>query len=421
MQANQASLGSAVEFETTEAEFPRLRRSPPAVAVADIAISVHEDIAAVETDWRAFERTADATAFQTFAWLSAWLRTVGLRRSVRPAIVTGRGRDGELLFLIPLAVEPGAARKLCWLGSDLGDYNAPLLAPEFAQRLGPAGFAPIWREIVERLQSHPELRYDFIHFEKMPAQVGAQENPFLQLGGFANPSGAYLAQLSGNWDDFYNAKRSSATRRRDRTKRKRLAEIGEVRLVNTTDPADIARSLDLLMAQKSQAFARMGVADIFARPGWREFYRDVAADPANAAFVHVSRLEVAGVPAAINLGLTFGGCYYHVLASYDGASEAAKFGPGAAHLHDLMRHAIERGCRTFDFTIGDEPYKRDWADTELTLYDHVAVATWRGALPALPLAGMRAVKRFVKRTPLLWSATTRIRELSAALRSQRES
>ena len=53
-----------------------------------------------------------------------------------------------------------------------------------------------------------------------------------------NPSGAYLTHLAGDWETFYAAKRSSATRRRDRTKRKRLAEFGEIRFVNPASTAE---------------------------------------------------------------------------------------------------------------------------------------------------------------------------------------
>ncbi len=77
----------------------------------------------------------------------------------------------------------------------------------------------------------------------------------------------------------------------------------------------------------------------------------------------MSRLDVGPTLAAANYGLIFRGRYYHVLASYDDGP-VSRFGPGAAHLHDLMRYAIEHGCNEFDFTIGDEPYKHDWCDTE---------------------------------------------------------
>ena len=39
-----------------------------------------------------------------------------------------------------------------------------------------------------------------------------------------------------------------------------------------------------------------------------------------------------------------------------------------------MRYAIRRGCTVFDFTIGDESYKRDWSagHTRLKLFDYVS-------------------------------------------------
>ena len=66
-----------------------------------------------------------------------------------------------------------------------------------------------------------------------------------------------------------------------------------------------------------------------------------------------------------------------MIASYDDG-DVSRFGPGAAHLRDLLSHALARGCRRFDFTIGDERYKLEWSDHTLNLYDHVAPATWRG-------------------------------------------
>ena len=133
--------------------------------------------------------------------------------------------------------------------------------------------------------------------------------------------------------------------------------------------------------------------------------------------MHVSRLDVGAVPAAVNYGLTFRGRYYHVLASYTD-HEMSKYGPGAAHLHDLMGYAIGRGCDTFDFTIGDERYKRDWCDAELKLFDHVAIATARGAAVAGPLLAARAAKRWIKQTPVIWNTFTKVRSLVGSLRGK---
>jgi CelD/BcsL family acetyltransferase involved in cellulose biosynthesis len=229
-----------------------------------------------------------------------------------------------------------------------------------------------------------------------------------------NPSGAYRTSLFEDWEVFYAAKRSSATRRRDRTKRKRLADCGEIRFVEPADAREIHATLMTLMAQKSQAFAKMGVPDIFAKPGHRAFYLDVAGDPENRGFVHVSRLDVGGRPAAVNFGIVSGGAYCHVLASYDNG-EVARFGPGAAHLHELMAHAIGRGCTVFDFTIGDERYKREWSDEVLSLHDYHGAATLKGWAVALPSILAARARRLIKQTPVLWRGAVAVRTLIARL------
>jgi CelD/BcsL family acetyltransferase involved in cellulose biosynthesis len=152
----------------------------------------------------------------------------------------------------------------------------------------------------------------------------------------------------------------------------------------------------------------MGVGNIFEKPGHYAFYDTLATDPALGDIVHVSRLDVGTQAAAANLGLVFRGCYYHLLASYDGG-EASKFGPGAAHMHDLMRSAIERGCNTFDFTIGDERYKREWCDGTVTLYDYVTPMTLRGCVAAARIFTVGRIKRFIKQTPALWNAASKLR------------
>jgi CelD/BcsL family acetyltransferase involved in cellulose biosynthesis len=158
----------------------------------------------------------------------------------------------------------------------------------------------------------------------------------------------------------------------------------------------------------------MGVEDFFARPGYREFFRR-RADPNVRDVIHVSRLDIGTVPAATNLGLRFRDSYYLVLSSYEDG-DLARFGPGRAHLHELLRHAIERGFQRFDFTVGDEPYKRDWSDIELKLYDYLAAATARGRLVVALVTAFQRTKRFIKQTPILWRAFSKARALKASFR-----
>jgi CelD/BcsL family acetyltransferase involved in cellulose biosynthesis len=383
----------------------------------DIRLTVHEDLGAIEQDWREFERRADGTVFQTYEWLATWQRHVGVCRGTRPAVVIARDAGGEILMLMPLSVERRLfVRHLTWLGRELCDYNAPLLAKDFSLYVSLARFRQIWRDVLARLRSQPRWAYDLVDLEQMPETVGDQRNPMLHLGAALHRNCAFLVSLADSWEKLY-AKRSSATRRHDRSKRSKLAEHGAVRFVDVTEPAEIARTIGTLMAQKGQWFAEVGVENMFAKPGVREFFHDVASHPGTRAITHVSRLEVGGAIVATGFGLMFGDRYNHVLASYDRYSELARFGPGAAHLHELMRFSIGRGFRKFDLSVGNERFKAEWCDSELKLYDHIAGATPRGVCAVLPILIVRRLKGLIKGTPALWNAFRRARTRLASVKT----
>jgi CelD/BcsL family acetyltransferase involved in cellulose biosynthesis len=409
--ASDRDLPSSVS-PPLSAELHHAESSP----IDEISLCVYGELADIGPEWKAFERRADCTVFQTFDWVATWQKHVGTLTGTVPAIVFGRDRHGQLLFILPLAIERHRPfRRLAWLGSDLCDYNAPLLGENFSEQVSAERFARLWREVVGLLRADPRFRFDWIDLQKMPDTIGAQRNPFLDFNVAAHPSGAYVATLDGDWESYYTAKRSSQTRKKERKQLKHLAEHGEIRFVNTQDCADIERTLETLFTQKSRSFVRMGVDDLMARPGYQAFYRAIATDPGARDVMHVSRLDVGVTPAATSLGLKFRESYYLVLSSYDDG-DLSRFGPGRAHLHELIRYSIESGLGRFDFTVGDEPYKRDWSDIELRLYDYLAAATIRGHLVAAGVTAFRRTKRFIKQTPILWRTFSKGRSFVASLR-----
>jgi CelD/BcsL family acetyltransferase involved in cellulose biosynthesis len=371
---------------------------PADIVPASIALEVHGGLGEIEPEWRAFEARADCTAFQTFDWLANWQRHIGARTATAPAIVVGRGVDAEVVIILQFAIERrGPLRRLTFLGSELCDYNAPLIAPDFGRSLGPDGFAALWRRALRLLRADPRFGFDLVDLQKMPEMVGVQKNPLIDLPVLVHPSGAHVATLDRDWEQFYAARRSAPTRKRERRQLKQLAEHGAVAFVDARNPDDVRRTMDVLIAQKGRSLARMGVENLFQRPGYREFFHSVAVSPRN----HVSRLDVGTITAAASLGLKFRDCYFLVLSSYC-EGDIARFGPGRAHLNELIRHAIDEGFRRFDFTVGDEPYKRDWADIEVRVFDHLAAATLRGGVALALTATYRRTKRFIKQTPAVW-------------------
>ena len=376
-------------------------------------LSITSDLEAIEPEWRRFEQRAECTPFQAFDWLSAWQRCIGSRAGVTPAIVTGRQGNGELLFILPLAIERSRFSRRCvFLGHDVCDYNGPLLAPEFPCIVASAEFAKWWRAVEAFIQEKEEYRYEVVLLDKMPERIGRQANPLLALATTLNPNCAYRASLGQDWESYYGGRRSSATRGRDRTKRRRLADNGELRLITANDPDDRKSTLRTLFHQKNQCLAqkdaaglpRHGFSNLFTQSGQSRFYLSIT-DTADS-FLHVSRLDVGSTCVAANMGLQFRESYYYILASYDDGP-LSRFGPGVIHLHELMRYAISRGFRHFDFTIGDHPYKLDWADEKFNLYDHVAAAGWLGLPAAAKLMLIPRAKQWLKKSPSLWQLARR--------------
>lgn len=372
-----------------------------------LQFDIVRDLDSLADEWRAFAQVADCTPFQSYDWVSAWYAHIGAPVGVRPAILTWRGTGGRLQMLAPLAVEQTRfGRRLIFLGQKLNDYNAPLLAPGLAKRLSADDFIQLWSAALGLLRQSDGLRFDLIHLNKMPLRVGAQANPLTNLSRVLHPSGAYMTSLGRDWESFYVRKRSSTTRRRDRGKLKKLALLGEPAMRTARTAAEAEAILGTLFEQKSKWFRRAGVPDLFATQSHRAFFEALVSGPSN--LTHVSRFAIGETSAATNLGLLFRGCYFHILASYDDGP-TSRLGAGAAHLHRLMAYAIGRSCSTFDFTIGDEHYKTDWADTRIDLYDHCSGYGPHGVLAAMATALAIWAKRQVKSSPLLFAIAGRSR------------
>ncbi|MDO8421337.1 MAG: GNAT family N-acetyltransferase [Parvibaculum sp.] len=405
---NEAQIGYGKNTDVVEGPW----RAQP-----EVLLSVHGDLTSLASIWTALEQSGDCSAFQTYAYVSAWFTHVGRAEGVTPCVVVGwdiedAGAGEGPLFIMPLALTRGVlGTKLGWMAAGVSDYHGPVLSKNFSLRVRPGQFKGLWRQIRETLPEH-----DIVELDSMTQKIGGQANPFMQLEGLSqHASSAHMTRFQGDWDAYYDAKRSSGSKKRDRQKRRKLEEFGETVLVTPTDTAAIAATVDTLIAQKSVAFARMGVANIFDKPGMRDFYMALATDAATNGLIEVSQLEVGGAVAAANWGISFKGRFHYVLTSYDEQAEFSKRGPGMVQLMDLMKRAAETGHTEFDFTVGDEGYKADWCEIETLLFDFVEAGSVLGLMIRLPKTSFLKVKRFIKQTPVLWQAFTRLRAAAGSL------
>ena len=339
---------------------------------------IFEAFEEAETLWRAIEDAGDAYIYQTYDWLLSWHRLVGAKERSELCLTAVLDDAGQPLLFLPLAIERRRLWSvLTWLGSPFSDYNAPLLAPDAALRLERVGgVARIWRLLKKRLPA-----FDYADFERLPADIGGQSNPLSQLASIGNAYTAYNTRLSGDWPTYYAGKRSKKTRHNDRRKRRKLESQGQLQFEIPRTSEEIDLMVSAMLRQKRAYVNALRKKNILDEPGYHAFLCSRAEEGLKTGETILCGLTLDQKILAVQWGAIRDKRLYSIIASYD-YGEHSSLSPGEILLHELFGWCFDQGIDVFDFTFGDEPYKRAWCEQTLDLCRSVMPASAWGHLGA---------------------------------------
>ncbi len=374
----------------------------PPRAESTLRIDVAHDLTAVADRWRAFERDAAHSPFQTYAWGRSWFETVGAKAGYSPAIVSVRA-GADLLALMPLCVAPGTVRLVVPLGAGEADYHAPLLAQPLRTELSDP--AAVMRAVLGALPRH-----DAVVLERMPETIAGVRNPLFDAAHEPYFENAHVADLPDDLDRFLRDRCGSKTLQTIRRRRRKLEKaVGELSLVVAETESQVDAFLTPLFTQKSAQYRETGAADLTADPDRRAFYRDLALAGIRGGNGHLSALCAGETVLAAHLGLVEAGAFIYLLPSYTRDAELRRSSPGEALLMELFGWCIDRGIGVFDFTYGDQAYKARWANRvqPLASFTHAATPLGGAYLSARRLS--RQAKTLARANPHVWRAVTAAR------------
>lgn len=355
--------------------------------------------------WREAEAMGACYGFQLFDWLSAWRQTIGAFHDVQPLIVRVTDRSDITAMLIPLGVRSYlGSTVLGFLGGRSADYQAPILRRDVS--LGGAEFAALWHEILKRLP-----RVDVVSFAKMPPRVGDLDNPFAgSLSAQSNGAG-YSVVLAGSFEQFW-ARRSRKLRSDTRRRQRRLAQTGTVSFRVAETRADAESFTAAMICQKARWYRQAGVTNIFDMPAYRAFYTRMAVNHAGSGLIHVSALLVDDEIVATHWGMRHRDRFYHLMPSYEGGPWA-QYSTGRLLLYHLVEWCFAHGVKVFDFTVGDEAYKTEWAEGTMELFELQQARTLMG-YPVVGASRMvSGAKAWMRRYPALYHTVRRLRNHTA--------
>ena len=337
--------------------------------------------AEIADEWRLCESTGHSTVFQTMAWLEPWLDVVARDKRVEPLFVLARDRlSGAPQILLPLCRRrEGALVSIEFPDLGASDYNAPLIADGF--RPAPAEFALLWSEIRAALPPADILRID-----KSPAMIGEAPNPLAGLSFMSRLTlGAWNLALPGSRTAYERDILGARHRKELARKRRRLEASGALRLVRARDPEEAIGVLRALADMRRARYVALGRHDILASDLFRAFYGHLLARAGGLA--EAWTLEVGGARVAAMFGLRNAGAFHFLLSGFADGRWAAK-SVGSVATGMMIAQAIEDGLHTFDFTIGNSPYKRHFGAVRHDLFGGAQALSYR----ALPQVAERRIK-----------------------------
>jgi CelD/BcsL family acetyltransferase involved in cellulose biosynthesis len=373
-------------------------------------ITLFSDFGEIEPFWRRFEAAAECYAYQTFDWLSNWYNIMGKKYLQELCLILVETTDARPVMLLPMGFMRGLfISRLIWLGGVISDYHGPLLDKESAQNLSADDFRVIWAEVENKLPKH-----DVNDLDTQPEYIYGLRNPFMQLNNISHASNAHFTRLYGPINEFIIDKRGSKQSKSLNKKQRHLERTGKLEFVIVNEDEPINRVLSELMAQKSASYAEMGVPDLFRQECYRDFLMYMAKKFSRDSFVQLCALMLDDRLIAAHWGLIYRNRMYFLFPSYT-RSDIRRYSPGMLLFCRMFEWGIEHEMEVCDFTMGDEPFKYDWCDQELKLYDHLSAKTVQGFLYVFIEKKRRLLKRKVKQSHKLFSFSKKIRKLVTRL------
>lgn len=177
--------------------------------------------------------------------------------------------------------------------------------------------------------------------------------------------------LPRSWDDYLAS--LSGARRQSIRRKERILERDHAMTVTDYAPDRLDEGFRRLRSLHEERWAGGGALGVRQLALLRAFSSDLAPH----GELWLTTLDLNGEPAAAWYGFTWLDTAYF----YQGGRDPrwASHSVGAVLLGAMIRRAIERGYRRFDFLRGRDRYKLEWTSTERLIYEIVVFRPdWRG-------------------------------------------
>ncbi len=354
---------------------PVALRSDAAAALGVTRTSLRDALALGVAAWDAVHaQSVAASPFGGWAWHRAWADSADPAEVDASEALVLRGSDGSLQAVLPVARRQVRFRRtpvqaLTWASGDTG-------CPDHLDILALPG-----ADLESLALTLDTLPWQLVILSNLAPDASAARRLADALARHGHAVrrqalwGCPYLELCDDWERYLGTltpTRRQTLRRKERHLRRHYAVT-----ITDYDGARLDEGLSCLMTLHERRWASGGEAGAFQNSGVQRLHRRFAAELAARQQLWLATLDLDGAPAAAWYGFTDRDTVYFYQSGRDPRWERESV--GLVLMGAMIRRAIERGYRRFDFLRGDDAYKRHWTETRrMTEEITVFRAGWRG-------------------------------------------
>jgi CelD/BcsL family acetyltransferase involved in cellulose biosynthesis len=315
-----------------------------------------KDIADEDTKliWKNFEKNSINYCFQNYYWLKHWYDINLIRNKIKSYIVFVY-RGEELIMILPLCVRTFFGVKiLSWLGGNQADYMCPLVVSGL--KFEKNEFLVLWRDILVSVKY-----FDFIFFNKQPSFIKDIENPFVHYLSSYKSSSAYSLILNNN---FVHKKEKYSSSNND------------INVQIVKDEKFRIKYIKRILEEKIVRLKEKKLRNPFDDNNIK-FYLEFCEKDFTHGKEHISYLFIKNIEASGHWGVVYKNDFYYLLPVIFN-TEFLKMSPGKILIKYLINWAAINQIQVFDFSVGNEDYKKNYSNSTLLLYDYCYCKNLKG-------------------------------------------
>lgn len=288
--------------------------------------------------------------FQTYQWNRSWWRTYG--RNVEPRSITV-SHGLTCLGVASLALHRSSRDSVLRFAgdgrSDYCDFMTPRDRPDVLERM------------CEALRA--EESWNILELSNVPAHSAT----VAAIQGWSDAAGYHsivhpqftcpTLVIEGREKEATAIVNKASLRRKTNS----VSRLGRLETRDLTGSADVLPLLDGLFAQHVKRWDATATPSLFVNQTPRDFYRELTHSLDGTGWLLFSLVMLDGDPIAMHYGFDYDGTVSWYKPSFDVAYAAHS--PGLIMVRHLIQHALAKRRRELDFTIGDEGFKRRFANT----------------------------------------------------------